>query len=418
MSTVSIIAIGDELLLGQTINSNAAWLGDELASIGWRVMRVVTIGDDRQQIADVIRDETMRSNVVITSGGLGPTHDDVTRAAICDLLGCELEDDLAQLHLIRERFRARGIEPNERSLLQARVPSACVRLPNHHGSAPGLKFAVGDATVYVLPGVPSELRGITNDSILPALADRGGYLDRRTFLVVGVAESVLADALAETEPLLDVNVTLAYLPSTEGVRVRVMLLSEDPDAEQRFINLVAMIRTLAAEWIVSDCDEPLAGAVGREFTRRGMTLGTAESCTGGGIGEAITAIPGASTWYCGGVIVYSNVLKTVLLGVPPELIEEHGAVSDKVAAAMAVGAMRCIGSDVAVAVTGVAGPDGGTDQKPVGTVFIAVASSRGVDVRDYRFSGGRAEIRERTVTAALDLIGRSIRDVSTEIHQH
>ena len=217
--TATIISIGDELLVGQVVNTNASWLGDQLTRIGCRVLRVEAIGDERELIRREIEAAAQASDVVIVSGGLGPTHDDVTREAICDLLGCDLAVDREQLGRIERRFAERGIELNERSRRQALAPAACRTLPNDYGSAPGLAFTVGSARVYALPGVPSEMKGIFTDQILPEIGGAAGDIDQKTYLAYGITESALADVLVDTIPLLDHEVTLAYLPSAGGIRL-------------------------------------------------------------------------------------------------------------------------------------------------------------------------------------------------------
>jgi len=407
MNSVSIVSIGDELLVGQVTNTNAAWIGEQLTAIGWNVQTIVTIGDDRNTIARIIAQQAKGSDVVITSGGLGPTHDDLTREAVCDLLGCGMEIDTDQLNRIERRFHERGIVANERSRMQALVPSACRRLANEYGSAPGLSFVIENATVYVLPGVPAELRGIMSDSIVAELRSRGADTDRRTFLLFGVTESALADSLVDTERLLDDRVTLAFLPSAGGIRLRAMRLSGEADVVQRYTTLVSTVRTRCEPWLVSEHDEPLAQCVGRVFVERGLTLATAESCTGGLVGSQVTSIPGSSQWFRGGIVAYSNDLKVNLLGVDRASIERHGAASDEVARGMAEGGRKATGADIVVAVTGIAGPDGGTPSKPVGTVFIAIATRDGVQASRHQFGRGREQVRERTAATALDLARRA-----------
>lgn len=406
MNTATILAIGDELLIGQVVNTNASWLGERLTRIGWKVRRVVTVGDDPDAMREEMERAAARSDAVIMCGGLGPTHDDRTREVICALLGCDLEMDEPQLERIRQRFAKVGLELNERSRRQALVPSACRRLPNDYGSAPGLAFTLGTARMYALPGVPTEMRGITADHILPELGAVAGEIEQRTFLLFGIAESLLADMLVETEELLDDAVTLAYLPSAGGIRLRAMCHVADGGARVRFARLLEIITDRAARYIVTDRDETLASALGRALNERGMTLATAESCTGGLIGGAVTDVPGASGYYLGGVVSYANSVKESLLGVGPEDLAAHGAVSREVAEAMAVGVRAALGADLAVAVTGIAGPDGGTPEKPVGTVWIAIASPRGVRAERFAFGREREVVRARAAATALNLAWR------------
>ncbi len=406
MNTATILAIGDELLIGQVVNTNASWLGERLTRIGWKVRRVVTVGDDPEAMREEMERAAAASDAVIMCGGLGPTHDDRTREVICALLGCELEMDEPQLERIRQRFAKVGLELNERSRRQALAPSTCRRLPNDYGSAPGLAFTLGSARMYALPGVPTEMRGITADHILPELGGVAGEIEQRTFLLFGIAESVLADLLVETEELLDDAVTLAYLPSAGGIRLRAMCHVGEEGARVRFARLLEIIADRAVRYIVTDRDETLASALGRALVERGMTLATAESCTGGMIGASLTDVPGASRYYMGGVVSYANSVKESLLGVRPDDLATHGAVSSEVAEAMAVGVRAALGADLAVAVTGIAGPDGGTPEKPVGTVWIAIASPRGVRAERFIFGRERDVVRARAAATALNLVWR------------
>ncbi|MEO5931524.1 MAG: competence/damage-inducible protein A [Candidatus Kapaibacterium sp.] len=406
--TAIIISIGDELLVGQVVNTNASWLGDQLTRVGCRVLRINAIGDERGLIRSEIEHAAAAADFVFVSGGLGPTHDDVTRDAICDLLGCDLEMDADQLRRIEMRFADRGIDLNERSRRQALVPADCRRLPNDYGSAPGLGFSIGAARVFALPGVPSEMKGIFTDRIFPEISAGAGDIDQTTFLAFGVTESALADALSETIPLLDGSVTLAYLPAVGGIRLRAMRLTAGEDQHARYGKLLEIIREKAAQWIIADRDETLVAVTGRMLKERGLMLATAESCTGGMIGELITEIPGSSAYYLGGTVSYANSVKTELLGVPAELIEQHGAVSREVAEAMAAGVRQRLGADIAVSVTGIAGPDGGTPEKPVGTVWIGISSERGTRAEQFTLGKERGYIRQRASQQAIDIVRREI----------
>lgn len=404
----SIISIGDELLVGQVVNTNATWLGEQLTRLGIRVGRVIAIGDDRALIRQEIESAAAGSDVVIVSGGLGPTHDDVTRDAICDILGCDMGLDGEQLARIEARFAERGIPINERSRLQAMAPTAARVLPNDYGSAPGLAFPAGNARIYVLPGVPSELKGIFADRIVPELQQAVGDIEHKTFIMSGITESALADELMESLALLDDAVTLAYLPSAGLIRLRAMRVKTGSDAHERYSSLLELIAWKGEKWLVSDRDDTLADALGRLLTERGLTLATAESCTGGLIGEMITENPGSSAYYLGGVVSYANSAKVELLGVDQELLARHGAVSREVAEAMASGARARFGADIAISVTGIAGPGGGTPEKPVGTVWIGIASERGVHAQRHQLGRERQFIRQRAANIALEGVWRVV----------
>lgn len=411
----ALISIGDELLIGQVVNTNAAWLGGRLVECGIEVDSMSTIGDVREVIVDEIKRMAARRDLVVVSGGLGPTDDDLTRDAVCDLLNCGMQIDTQQLARIEQRFAARGYTINERSRLQALVPEAARVLPNDYGSAPGLEFVVDGARVVVLPGVPSELRGIFTEHVLPTLASDASAIDRTTILVFGPTESALADMLADLAPLVHDGVTLAYLPSTGGIRLRAMRTRSNSDTIKRHAELVEGIRTRAGKCMVSDDGSLMPEAVGRMLRERKLTVCTAESCTGGLIGKMLTDNAGSSDYYVGGVVAYSNSVKIAMLDVESELIDTHGAVSEQVARAMAEGARKRIGADIAVAVTGVAGPDGGTSEKPVGTVWIAVASGRSTNASLHNLGNERQIVRERAAYIALDMVRRAALDIRANL---
>ena len=408
LMTCSILSIGDELLIGQVVNTNASWLGDQLTALGVAVVAINTIGDGRETIAQEIQRLAATSDLLMISGGLGPTHDDLTREAICDLLGCGLRVDEDQLRRIEQRFAERGLQLNERSIRQASVPEACRTLVNNYGSAPGLAFTIGSCRAYALPGVPSELKGIFTEEITPEIASEARAIDRQTFLIFGPAESALADSLQGLNALLGNGVSLAYLPSFGGIRLRAMRNGSGADTRQRFQQLVEGIATLAAKWIVSDRDETMAEAVGRLLAERGLTLSVAESCTGGTVGMMLTEAPGSSSYFLGGIISYANSLKREMLGVAESDLREHGAVSQQVAVAMARGVRERTGSDLAVAVTGIAGPDGGSAEKPVGTVWIAAVSSGQTMVERFQLGRERNVVRTRAANIALNLVRRLV----------
>jgi nicotinamide-nucleotide amidase len=404
----SIISIGDELLIGQVVNTNASWLGRQLTELGYEVRSVLAIGDDQKTIGDEIVRAAAGDDVVIVSGGLGPTHDDMTKPALCGLLDCDLQLDEAQLERIRRRFADRGLELNQRSHDQALVPSACRVLPNEYGSAPGLAFEYGKARVYVLPGVPAELRGIFTDHIASELASAPGDIASTTFICFGIAESKLADELTDVYELLDATVTLAFLPSYSGIRLRAMRHGSGASEQERYTKLLEAIRRQAAPWLIAEGDKPLAMIVGEALAGQGLTLGVAESCTGGLISSMLTEISGSSRYFLGGVVSYANSVKSDLLGVSMAEIEEHGAVSREVAEAMAAGVRESTGSDIGVAVTGIAGPEGGSAEKPVGTVWIGVASSAGVQAVRHQLGNERQVVRERSAYIALDMVRREV----------
>ncbi len=403
-----LISIGDELLSGRTVNTNASWQGRELSNAGHSVAQVLTIGDDRQTIVGAIAEACRNADLVITTGGLGPTDDDKTFDAVCDLLSCGVTLNEEQRHMILERFSRTGRVPNERSLNQALVPAACRVIPNRWGTAPGLHFRLNDVPVYILPGVPFEMRELFTAILRDEIGTAAGFHER-VWLVYGVPESILAERLEPLERSFPDGISLAYLPAEGPIRLRLIRYNEREETRQAFERSAEELVSLAGEWIISDRNETPAQALGRALERAGRTLVTAESCTGGLIGGSITDVPGSGTYYLGSVVSYADQVKESLLGVKADTLRDHGAVSEETAREMADGVRKAIPADYSVAVTGLAGPDGGTPEKPVGTVWIAVASDQGVEAKLYRFNGERDVIRRYTVNAALAMVLRQIR---------
>lgn len=410
---VELLTIGDELLLGFTIDTNSAFIGRELAGLGVEVARRTTVGDDPDAIAAALRDALTRADGVITTGGLGPTSDDVTMAAVAAALGVELERNEAIVARLEEIWRARGrAEPlPPANLSQAMLPRGARILPNDHGTAPGVFAERADGRwVAVLPGVPREMREMFNGSvreIVRALAPAGTVLRSLTVRTTGVPESRLPALLSELARGVD-GMPLAYLPSVEGVDLRLTargLRASEADEKLRAAarKLSARLEPYAyAEGTTDLADVVLAGCRGR-----GRRMAVAESCTGGMLGQRLTAIAGSSDVFAGGVIAYDNEVKIELLGVDREVIDRHGAVSEEVATAMASGARRLFGVDLGIGITGIAGPGGGSAEKPVGTVWIAIASPDEILARQLRLFGDRDEIRRRAAQSALDLVRRS-----------
>ncbi len=415
---LELITIGTELLLGFTLDSNAATLGRALAAIGVRVIRRTTVGDDGPAIAAAVAEALERTKFVITTGGLGPTRDDATKRAVAALFDAPLILDEAYLERLRQRFERLGRGPMpESNRTQAEVPRGAIVLPNRFGTAPGLWLEGRLGTVVLLPGPPKEMTGLLEQEVVPRLLRRtaasGGPARvtlSRTLRTTGIAESALADRLGEVEAHLS-PATLAYLPSVEGVDLRLTVWGREPEEARRLLERAAgLLRpALGAHYYGEDgCD--LAAVVLEECERRGLSLAIAESCTGGLLGQRITAIPGASRIFAGGVIAYANQVKTTALGVPASLIAEHGAVSRPVVEAMAAGAAARFGTRAALAVTGIAGPTGGTPDKPIGTVWLAVHLEGRTEAVLRQFPGDRDEVRRRSAQAALDLLRRRLAD--------
>lgn len=411
---IELLSIGDELMLGETVDTNAAWLSRRLADAGIQVPHRATVGDDERAIRAAAANALERTGAVICTGGLGPTPDDRTRPVIADLFGRELSVDEGLLDSLRQRFASLGRRMADTNRVQAEVPDGALVLANPRGTAPGLVLEREDGTFAVLlPGVPREMRGIFDEALLPWLERRWpegrGRVRHHLIRTSGIAESELAERLAPVlQPIDDLKV--AFLPDVIGVDVRLTsdaALSDD-EAEARFTEVDSALCAVAGDWVYGRNEEDLVDAVAARLRRHGWTLAVAESCTGGLVGKRLTDRAGASDFVLGGVIAYADRAKTDLLGVRVETVEAHGAVSEAVASEMAEGAARRFGAHCAIAVTGVAGPGGGTERKPVGTVCIAARAGKRARVITLRLPGDRQEVRERSAQAALALLWKLV----------
>ena len=412
-----IVGVGTELLLGQIVNTNAAWIGQRLADVGWDCLRHTSVGDNQARIAEVVREALGRADAVIVTGGLGPTQDDITREALAEVAGVPLVRRPELEDWLRERFARMGIaRMAEMNLRQADVPEGARYIDNPRGSAPGLIVEVGGRPVYAVPGVPREMEGMLEQVVLPDLAARAGEgraIVSRVLRTAGVGESRLAERLT---PLWESagagQVTLAYLASAGEVRVRLTAVGATrEEALAEIAPLEAKVREELGEVVYGVDDETLEEAVGRLLRERDRTVATAESLTGGLLGGRVTAVAGSSDYYLGGVVAYATEAKAALLGVDEGVLAAEGPVSEPVAAAMAEGARRAFGADLGLATTGVAGPTE-QDGRPVGTVCLGVADAAGTTTITVRAPGDRAQVRAWAVTVALDLLRRRLEGVA------
>lgn len=412
MTSVELITIGDELLLGFTIDTNGAYLARKLAEHGISVTRRTSVGDELDVIANAVREALERSHAVITTGGLGPTSDDVTRDAIAKVFAREMQLDETHLAWMRERWKKRfNRDMPESNRRQAMLPAGARKLDNNHGSAPGMFIEDARGWVATLPGVPRELRGMADDTLLPLLVSRGATgacIRSRTLRTTGVAESLLAERLAEVTKQLG-DVSLAYLPGIEGVDLRVTARGPAAAKVDAQVAVVSkLIQEVVGESIYAEGTSDLASVVLDLCRTRKLKIAVAESCTGGLLGARLTAIPGSSDVFLGGVIAYDNKVKTKQLGVDPYMLGTFGAVSEEVVRAMATGVRERFGADVGLSITGIAGPDGGTAEKPVGTVWICAAIGDRVEPRKIHSWGDREEVRYRATQAVLELLRRNL----------
>lgn len=407
------MTIGTELLLGHTIDTNAAELGRALGAAGVEVVRRTTVPDRPKAIADAIHAALERTGFVLATGGLGPTKDDMTKKVVADLFGKPLYLDEGLLKALEARFKRLGRGPMPAvNRNQAEVPEGATVLPNPRGSAPGLWIEDGGRVVILLPGVPSEMRGLLVEEVLPRIIARQGkdggarVVRSRTLRTTGVSESALAERVGPLEEAL-APLSLAYLPSVEGVDLRLTAWSVPPEEADRLLASGGdRLKKELGDHYYGEEETLLAATVLDILRTKGKTLAVAESCTGGMVGARLTAIPGASAVFTGGVVGYDDNVKREQLGVPSEVLEQHGAVSEEAARAMAAGAARVFKTSCAIAVTGVAGPGGGTPEKPVGTVWLAILVDGTTTAVKRTFPGSREEIRSRSAQTALDLLRR------------
>jgi nicotinamide-nucleotide amidase len=406
----SIITIGDELLIGQTIDTNSAFISQELNKMGIWVRRRVAIADDSQAIKQTLAEEAAQSRIIIITGGLGPTADDITKPTLCEYFNTNLVVNEGALKNVTEIFQKLGRPMIERNAKQAEVPESCLVLPNLRGTAPGMWFEK-DGVVYIsLPGVPHEMKGLMAHSVLPKLKEQFTLpaLLHRTLLTAGQGESFIAEHLVAFEENFPSHIKLAYLPTYGMVRLRLTgrgetmtVLTEEID--KAFANLQALVK----EWLIAVEDVSVPVIISRMLKEKGSTLSTAESCTGGYIAHLLTSLPGSSAIFLGTVVAYANSVKENILGVDSKTLQEHGAVSEQTVLQMAAGACKHLRTDYAIATSGIMGPDGGSDEKPVGTVWIAVASKDGrAKAQKFHFRFDRMRNIELAANNALLLLRR------------
>ena len=412
---IELVTIGDELLLGFTVDTNSAYIARELAAIGVQVVWRTSVGDDAAAITAAVTQALDRTGAVITTGGLGPTSDDITKPAIAAIFGrrIELREDL--LSSLRERWKARGLPGDlpESNRSQAEIPSGADILSNRYGTAPGLLLRdTSDRWVAMLPGVPREMRGILQEELIPRLKEKAagaGVLRSLTIRTNGLPESTLSERIAEPARSLG-DIRLAYLPGFDGVDLRLTLRGQDAaGTDARLREAAVKLRAPIERYVYGEGDIGFSAVVLEECRSRKMRIAVAESCTGGLLAVRLTDVPGSSDVFVGGTIAYDNRVKVAELGVDERALERNGAVSEATAVAMAQGTKRKFKTDIAVGITGIAGPGGGSPEKPVGLVWIAVEGPR-PRARSFVLGGDRLEIRHRAVQAALGMIRRQFQN--------
>lgn len=403
----SIITIGDELLIGQTIDTNSAFIATELNKIGIWVKRRVAIGDVKEEILDALQAESKDCQVIIITGGLGPTADDITKPTLAEYFKAKMIVDEGVLQNVKDIFTRFNRPFTERNAKQAEVPDACTVLPNKRGTAPGMWFEK-EGVIYVsLPGVPHEMAGLIEDSVIPKLKEKLqlAVVIHRTLLTAGIGESFLADAIADFEKTLPAHIKLAYLPAFGMVRLRLTVRSDNAaEAEQEVDRQFEQLTGLVKQWMVADKDIKIEEVIGSILKEKSKFMASAESCTGGYIAHLITSAPGASSSFKGSVVCYANEAKENILGVQHDTIVTHGAVSEETIREMISGVISVMNVDYAVATSGIMGPNGGTPEKPVGTVWIAVGDKDKTVAKKHFFRYDRKRNIELTAHTALNML--------------
>ncbi|MBZ5855723.1 CinA family nicotinamide mononucleotide deamidase-related protein [Flavihumibacter profundi] len=412
--SASIITIGDELLIGQVIDTNSAWMAQQLNRIGITVNRRIAVGDEWEAIWKALDQEIPAANIVLITGGLGPTADDITKPLLCDYFGGKMvqnEQVLQHVHYLFEKVYGRPMI--ERNANQAMVPDVCTVLHNANGTAPGMWFEKDNTIVVSLPGVPFEMKGLMLDEVIPALQKKFELpqIYHRTLLTAGIGESFLAERIAEYENALPKSIKLAYLPSYGMVRLRLSTIDLEAKGGAKEIDWQFLkLQSLLTDVIVTNKDEPLEAVVANLLLEQQKTIGTAESCTGGYIAQLFTAMPGSSRYFKGGVISYANEVKHDILQVAEETLETAGAVSEDTVIQMVKGALAALKTDFALATSGIMGPDGGTPEKPVGTVWVAVGNQDEIITQKFKFRFDRRRNIDLTALNAMNLCRKFILD--------
>ena len=404
------ISIGDELLIGQVINTNASWLGEHLSEAGFQLDSTLTIGDSEKAILNAFN-ACMDADLVLVTGGLGPTADDITKPTVCKFFDTELEFCQAAYDNVVSLFKRRGFQMSERNRSQAMLPKACEYIPNTYGTAPCMWLEKNGVAFVFMPGVPFEMKGIFMDELLPRIKERFHAVpyEKRVIMTTGIGESFLADKIKDWEEALPGFLSLAYLPQHGMVRLRLSGRHEDGQLLHDVLDReVAKLIGLIPEYVFAMQDQPIERTVFELLINKGMSFASAESCTGGNIAHVITLIPGSSEVFRGTAVTYATPTKTKVLGVSAEVIEKYTVVSQQVVEGMAIGVRDLMEADFGVATTGVAGPGGGTEEAPVGTVWIGLASPWGVVSKCFNFGKDRENVINRATIAAYEMLREGI----------
>jgi nicotinamide-nucleotide amidase len=407
----AIITIGDELLIGQTIDTNSAWMGAELSKAGFDVYRMTSIHDRKDDIINSLTEASGKTDVVLITGGLGPTSDDITKQTLCEFFNTRLVINLEVLSMIDKMMSRRNFPMNENNRRQAEVPESCCVLKNATGTAPGMWFEKDNTIFISMPGVPHEMKHIMKEYVLPELNKRfiSQVIIHKSIMTYGTFEAKLAEILVDFEANLPHNIKLAYLPASGVIKLRLTGTGTDLESLSDSINnQVRNLYRIIPDLIFSVDEESLEMVIAKLLTMKNSTVCTAESCTGGQIAQMLTSIPGSSAYYQGTIVAYANKVKMQILGIKEDTLKKNGAVSEEVVSEMAKNAKKLFGTDYCVATSGIAGPDGGTESKPVGTLWIAVATEKGIITEKRVFGNDRITNINRFSLAALNLLRKQI----------
>lgn len=407
----SIITIGDELLIGQVVDTNSAWIARELNQAGIWLKRRVSVGDKKEEIIKALDEESEGASVILITGGLGPTADDITKPVLCEYFGGKLVMHNETLERVKAIFARLQRPMIERNTKQAEVPDVCTVIPNDRGTAPGMWFEKNGKIFVSMPGVPHEMKGMMTSYVLPRIRQHFvlPYIDHRTLLTAGIGESFLAEAIETWENQLPAHLKLAYLPNYGMVRLRITGFGTDHTQLQTELNdQFGRLKQLVTEWMVADEDLTLAEVIPGLLNAQKASISTAESCTGGYIAHLITSIPGSSAYYKGSIVSYANEVKENLLQVPKTVLETVGAVSEETVIQMVRGALASLNTDFAIATSGIMGPEGGTEEKPVGTVWIAVGNNNTIVTEKFSLRYDRSRNIEFAANLALNMARKFI----------
>jgi nicotinamide-nucleotide amidase len=408
----SIITIGDELLIGQVIDTNSAWIAKQLNKIGVGVKRRVAVGDSYEDVVKILDEESKYSDIILMTGGLGPTSDDITKNVLCDYFGGKMVVNEGALENVKYLFEKVFKRPvSAINLMQAEVPDVCEVIQNKRGSAPGMIFNKGNTIYISMPGVPYEMKGIMEDSVIPLLKEKFELpvIVHRTMLTVGIGESALAEIIKDFEDALPTEIKLAYLPTYGMVRLRLSTTGFDKNLVEKNIDkYFDELKLLAKDYLVTDIDDAMQVVLGKLLKERNKTVSTAESCTGGYIAHLITSVPGSSKYYEGSIVSYSYNVKETLLGVSEDILNTYGAVSEQTVTEMLKGLLKKLNTDYGIAVSGIMGPDGGTEDKPVGTVWMAVGDKKNHQTQKINLRFNRERNIEVTGMMALNFLRKFI----------